>query len=369
MPSLFRRSLFVQLLVGILALVLAALLLLSASAIYLLPNGALDPLVIIIFLIIGILILFGVGIDVYFLARNISVPVRELSQATRAIAEGRLDVPFTLQREDELGILADDFRQMQVELRRSREALQQEKERYAELNELKDRLLANVPHEIKTPLAAIAASLEMLEDQHLHLTPAEQRQLLASIHRSVVRLEYLIDNLLDAPTIQAGQFRVRVEATPLAPILEQAGSFIIPLLEQNQQTLQIEDRTGGMLVQADPVRITQVLVNLLSNANKYGNPMGTIEVTAAVEGKQARVQVHNDGAPIPPEDQKRLFERFARSAQTEHISGVGLGLAIAKTIIDLHGGEIGLSSSAEQGTTIWFTLPVSNEVLDESLDR
>lgn len=368
MLSLYSRSLLARLLVSILALVLAALLLTSAAALYLLPSGSIDPLATVVFLSLAVVILVAIGADVFLLARNISSPMRELAHAARVIGEGRLDMPITVQREDEIGALADDLRHMQTQLARAQESLRQEKVRYAELNELKDRLLANVPHEIKTPLAAIAASLEMLEDQALDLSVSDQQRLLGSIHRSVVRLEYLIDNMLDAASIQAGQFSVRPEPTLLAPVLEQARAFVQPLLEQNAQQAVIEDCTSGRYVSADPIRISQVMINLLSNALKYSERPGIIYVRASCEDHMVRVLVHNRGAAIALEDQAGLFNRFSRAARDGQVSGIGLGLAIAKTIVEFHGGEVGLNSLPEHGTTFWFTLPLSQEVLNEGFD-
>jgi signal transduction histidine kinase len=363
---LLRRSLFARLLTAVVALVLAGILLVSAAAIYLLPGETFQPPVVAVFLGFAVVILVAVGVDVYFLARDITRPVEELARAARAIAGGELETPVAVEREDEIGALASDFRIMQRQLAQSRAALEKEKLRYAELNELKDGLLANVPHEVKTPLSAIAVSLEMLEDGELELSEIEKRKLLESIKRSVLRLQALIDNMLDAASIQAGQFTVRPEATRIGPILSEAAAFVEPLTAQNDQRLAVQDRTGGALVNADPVRLTQVLVNLFSNAIKYGAPGETIVAEAHCENGRVRVEVANRGQAIPAEDRQRLFERFSRTAADGHLSGVGLGLAISKTIVELQSGEIGLGSDSERGTRVWFSLPCIGEVGNES---
>ncbi len=365
MRSLFSRSLLAQLLGSTLALVLAAILLVSAAAIYLLPSGTLDRRIVLVFFALGVLILGAVAVDVYFLARHITDPLRRLAETTRAVAQGDLAAPVTVERQDEIGALADDFRAMQRELAASRAALEAEKTRYADLNQLKERLLANVPHEIKTPLAAIGASLELLRDDAGELGPGERARLLESIHRSVLRLEALIENMLDAASIQAGQFRLRPENTPLAPILEEARLFLQPLLDQNRQELRLCDRTGEALLRADPARVTQVVINLVSNAGKYGTPGSPIEVEAAVVAGAARVYVRNQGEPIVAEERRRLFEPFNRNATSENVAGAGLGLAIARAIVEMHNGDIGLDSAAETGTTAWFTLPLATEGDDD----
>jgi len=368
MTSVFRKSLLAVLLSSILALVLAAILLVSAAAIYLLPPAALDTPVIAVFFGLAVFTLAAVAVDVYILVRYITDPLRRLAQATRAIAQGDLGVPLTVRREDEIGSLADDFRAMQRELQAARLALESEKTRYADLNELKERLLANVPHEIKTPLSAIAASLEILQEDGARLTEGERAQLLESIHRSVARLEYLVENMLDAASIQAGQFRVRLEGARLGPMLAETRLFLQPLLDQKGQTLSLVDLAGGALVMADPLRITQVLTNLVSNASKHGPAGSTIGVEVSLVENCARVRVHNAGAPIPPDVQRRLFERFTRNAGADGAAGAGLGLAIARTIIEMHHGQIGLTSTSDEGTTAWFAIPLAPEAADATDD-
>jgi signal transduction histidine kinase len=357
-PARPTHSLFSRLLWGANALVLAAILLVASIGIYLQPPEQ-DSIIIPAFIAITLLILLLVTGVAYLFARYITAPLQALATATRLIARGQLDAPLAVQRGDELGALADDFRAMQKELAASHEALEAEKTRYAELNALKERLLANMPHEIKTPLSALAASLELLQEGGTQMSPEERAQLLESTRRSVLRLEHLVDNMLDAASIQAGQFRIRLEIEPLGPVLQEARAFVQPLLDQKGQTALIHDATGGALVEADPTRILQILVNLLSNANKYGDPNCPIEVEANLQEGSARVQVQNDGDPIPPEVRQGLFQRFSRSPGAEGVSGVGLGLSIARTIVDMHHGEIGLESTAEGRTTAWFSLPLA----------
>ncbi len=345
------------------------MLLVSATAIFLLPPTEADTNLITAFLIVALLILLLVTAVTYLFARSITEPLAELARTTRAVAQGQLDAPLPVQRRDEIGAFADDFRAMQRELAASQRALENEKTRYAELNDLKERLLANVPHELKTPLSAIAASLEILQSEDTDLTRAERAELLESIHRAVVRLQYLVENMLDAASIQAGQFRVHAQPKRLAPLVEEARLFVQPLLMQKGQTLHMRDDTDGAHVSADPSRIVQVLVNLLSNASKYGYARAEIGVELQPREKFVRVSVSNRGDPIPWEEQQRLFQRFVRGSRVEGLSGVGLGLAIARTIVELHGGEIGLTSDTERGTTAWFILPRAHEVEDEDIGR
>jgi signal transduction histidine kinase len=235
---------------------------------------------------------------------------------------------------------------------------------YAELSRERDRyrdLLAIVPHEFKTPLAALTASLELLQSDYADLTSDQARSLLQSIHRSTIRLHSLVDNLLDTASIQAGQFQVKPEPSDLADIVHEAWLFVQPLLEQKGQELQVGIPENLPPVMADGPRVTQVLINLLANAVKYGPPGMPLSLEARVDGDSLRIAVTDRGPGIPVGDQSQLFQRFARAASGGAATppGLGLGLAIVKEIVDMHQGTIGLDSRLGQGTTVWFTLPLA----------
>ncbi|MGE5141566.1 MAG: ATP-binding protein, partial [Rudaea sp.] len=318
---------------------------------------------------ISLVILAAVTGVVFLFARYITAPVRELARASREMSAGNLESPVTVRRDDEIGELAEAFRAMQQDLAASRRALEAEKLRYAELNDLKEQMLANVPHELKTPLAAIAASMEMLRQYEATLTPEERTRLLDSLHRSVVRLQFLIDNMLDAASIQAGRFRIQPEPVSILAMIEEARLFLQPLLHQKGQSLNVIASGNGARVCADPQRVEQVLINLISNANKYGDANSAIQVETQRGQDYMCVQIRNGGAPVPPEVQRSIFDRFARNPLTAQVNGSGLGLAIARTIVEMHNGEIELTSSAENGTTVRFTLPLHKEEFDEDPDR
>ncbi|MFN8485181.1 MAG: ATP-binding protein [Anaerolineae bacterium] len=224
---------------------------------------------------------------------------------------------------------------------------------------LREFFLANVSHEFKTPLAALRAATELLTLEGDHLSEAEAHEMLDSITLGVSRLEELVDNLLSSALIQAGHFEVRPRPVDLRALVEEALLTTRPLLSLRRQTLRLDVPPDLPFVLADPRRLMQVLVNLISNASKYGPRDRPIHLSVAVEGGMAVVRVADEGPGIPAEQRDMLFRPFKRSVEGEKTAGVGLGLSIVKTIVERHGGEVGVESAP--GSTVFrFTLPFAN---------
>lgn len=219
-----------------------------------------------------------------------------------------------------------------------------------EISRLKAYFLANISHEFQTPLAALAASIELLRLQFNALSPQDRDELMLSIQGGTRRLENLVDNLLEGASIQAGHFRVH--PAPMA--------FMEPLLQMRNQRLGIDIPSSLPELHADVRRLTQVLVNLLSNASKY-SPLGTtIRLAAGVEGHRLRVTVTDQGVGIPGEARQALFTRFTQVATNDpRRRGVGLGLWIVRTIVEAHGGNVGVESAPDGGSCFWLTLPLT----------
>jgi PAS domain S-box-containing protein len=222
---------------------------------------------------------------------------------------------------------------------------------------LKEEFLANITHEFRTPLAALIASLEILQDGD-DLTTAERQQMLATIGQGVQRLDTLVQNLLDSASLQAGYFRVEPQAVPLAPLLAEAIQTVRPLIQRRGQRVVVGAAERVPLVLADDRRLVQVLVNLLSNASKFGPPGETIVVGVTITSGEVWISVTDRGPGVAAGRHERIFERFARpGAATVRAQGVGLGLAIVKAIVERHGGRVLLSSQPERGTTFTVTVP------------
>lgn len=231
--------------------------------------------------------------------------------------------------------------------------------------------LSNISHEFRTPLSAISASLELLLDELPGLSTAEIWELLNSIHRSVTGLQALIDNLLESSRIEAGRFSIRRCPGDLNQIVAEALRMTGPLLERRQQELSVIESAQPETVHVDPTRLTQVLVNLLSNASKY-SPVGQpIELSIEPQdGAMLRIAVADRGPGISPADRANLFRRFVRlDTQDGTQYGVGLGLSVVKAIVEQHGGNVGVDERPGGGSIFWFTLPLRDGESDERADR
>jgi PAS domain S-box-containing protein len=224
---------------------------------------------------------------------------------------------------------------------------------------LRSQFLANITHEFRTPLAALNASLELLIDEADRMDAPAIHTLAGSLRLSVVYLQTLIDNLLESSSIEAGRFSIRRKTMELNQVLSHAVQVIEPLLTRRQQTLAISEPTRLAPIHADPTRLGQVLVNLLSNASKYSPPGSTIDLRVEASDASLRIAVLDRGPGIPEVERQNLFRRFVRLDRPEAEQyGIGLGLSVAKVIIEGHSGTIGVDERSGGGSEFWFTLPM-----------
>lgn len=229
-----------------------------------------------------------------------------------------------------------------------------------------NEFLSIAAHELRTPITVIKANLQMVRRrsaQASQTSAASGRndELLVRTERSLVRLTRLVDDLLDVSRVRAGKLEMRIEPVDL-------GDVLIDAVEEHK--LAINDRVidldvsarGQAPVMADPERIGQVITNYLTNALKYSSAKSPVRVWLDVDGRNARVTVEDHGPGIAPDEQEHVWELFHRSANVEVLSGsgvgLGLGLHLCKTIVERHGGEVGLKSELGKGSTFWFTLPL-----------
>ena len=221
--------------------------------------------------------------------------------------------------------------------------------------------LANITHEFRTPLTAQAASIELLLDQLQDLSHEEIRELLLSNHIGVISLQNLIDNLLEGASIEAGRFKVNPRPTDLLEVIQDVINTLHPLMDKKHQQLELAFPAQIPLVQADPRRTSQVLVNLLSNALKWGPSESIIYLAVEVSGKEVKVTVSDEGPGILPEEKQDLFIRFghsqSKSGRAEY--GAGLGLSVVKAIVESQAGRVGVEDCIEGGAVFWFTIPIA----------
>jgi signal transduction histidine kinase len=222
--------------------------------------------------------------------------------------------------------------------------------------------MANITHEFRTPLAALEASSELLLDNLSALSQKEIEDLLVSLNLGIINLQTLIDNLIEAASIEAGRFKVSIQPVSFDDILKEAHDIMQPLIERYELQLKAEPVKEPILVMADQRRTVQILVNLLSNAIKHSPANGVIKIQHAVDADRLRVEVIDEGSGVPLEQRDDLFRRFShlntRAERTRQ--GLGLGLSVVKAIVEAQQGEVGITDQAEGGNCFWFTLPLTH---------
>lgn len=233
-------------------------------------------------------------------------------------------------------------------------SLQEERE---QVERLRTDLLSTISHELRTPLTLIRTSIGLLLDSK----PDEEMRLrlLRNIKQSTDRMNSLITDLLDLARLQQDRLELSVRNIDVLDLVEGAVSLMRPLLDAKGQHVEVKSPTPGPVVSGDLRRLERVLLNLLGNANKFAPAGSVIQITVHDEGQEATVAVTDAGPGIAPEAIPHLFDQFFtdRTSSSEHNIGAGLGLPIAKGIVEAHGGRIWVESTPGIGTTVWFALP------------
>lgn len=219
--------------------------------------------------------------------------------------------------------------------------------------------LANISHEFRTPLAGLNASIELLLDEAGYLSAAEMDELLNSIYLSASGLQALVDNLLESVKIEAGHFVVHPRPLAINGVIAGAVRLMQPLLDRRKQALSVTEPLQLPLVHADPTRLTQVFINLLSNASKYSPMNSTIDLALEQQNATLWIAVTDRGPGIAPADRAAVFRRFVRlGISTREQEGIGLGLSVVKAIVEQHHGQVGVEDRPGGGSVFWFTLPL-----------
>lgn len=276
-----------------------------------------------------------------FLARRLSQPLRELTAAARAMARGELEQHVPVRSRDELGELAAAFNQMSADLARA--------------HQIRRQMTADIAHELRTPLTVMVGYLEALRDGVLKPTPERFEAMYQEAHH----LERLVEDLRILSLADAGELSLNRETVAPRLVLEQAARIYRHQAEQRGIALEVLLEEGLPDIYVDPDRIAQVLGNLITNAIRYTPPGGRITMSAACAGDGVLLRVQDTGSGIAPEDLPYVFDRFYRGERARQSSGSesGLGLAIARSIVEAHGGSIAVTSAPGQGSTFTITLP------------
>ncbi|OJY49585.1 ATP-binding protein [Pseudonocardia sp. 73-21] len=270
------------------------------------------------------------------LAHGMTRPLREMTAAARAMAQGDYTRRVRATSRDEVGALAAAFNRMAADL----EAADQHRR----------ELIANVSHELRTPITALRAVLENVVDGVAEPDPTTLRTALAQTER----LGTLVAELLDLSRMEAGVLAIEREPFALAPLLADAVAEVS--LTDRGVGFQVDVTPPDAVVHADRDRLHQVVVNLLDNAARHGPPGSAVRIDARHREEGLVIDVSDEGPGIARADRERVFHRFTRGERAAG-GGTGLGLAIARWVVDLHGGRIGVVETGGPGCRIRVTLP------------
>ncbi|HEX6399998.1 MAG TPA: ATP-binding protein [Actinomycetota bacterium] len=279
------------------------------------------------------------------MARGMTQPLREMAGAARRMETGDYSVRVETRSRDEVGRLAAAFNRMSGELQT--------------LEQSRRDLVANVSHELKTPIAAIRAHLENLLDGVERPDPTTLSVMLGQVER----LGRLVDQLLLLSRLESGEVPLRPEPLALRPLVDDLLAEVAVAWPGRRIDLQNEVPRDLPTVRADRERVHQVLFNLVDNAVRFTPDGGSVTVRAVAERGSLQVSVADTGSGIAPEHLPRLFERFYRvdHARGREEGGTGIGLAIARSAVEAHGGTISATSEPGRGTVFRFDLPIADE--------
>jgi signal transduction histidine kinase len=310
-------------------------------------------------LLATVLLVFASGIAVslgYFFAISLTDRVVRLDRAAHEVARGHLDARVPEQGRDEIADLGRTFNEMAAQLEA---AAQQQRE----LAQLRRDLVAWIGHDLRTPLASLRVIVEALADRVVE-DPATVERYLQTAQHQVASLSLLLDDLFEMAQIDAGGLRLECHPNSICDLVSDTIEAFSALAARRGVTLE-----GSAPPEVDPVvmdveKIGRVLNNLLDNALRHTSSGGTVRLAVSRIADGVLVEVCDTGEGIRKEDLPHVFERFYRGekSRSRATGGAGLGLAIASGIVEAHGGQIKIESSAGEGTRIWFTLPRASPV-------
>jgi len=274
-----------------------------------------------------------------FLARTLTHPLRNLTEATRQMAQGKIEQQVPVHSKDEIGELAQSFNQMSADLARA--------------NQSRRQMTADIAHDLRNPLTVIGGYLESLQEGKLKPTPER----FAVMQAEVQHLQHLVDDLRTLSLADAGELRLNRQQVAPGDLLEQVKAAYQPQAEQREIGLEVETQPGLSQFSLDPERMEQVLGNLVSNALRYTPEGGKITLGAKQAKGRLELSVQDNGSGITPEILPHIFERSYRGDPSRSSDESGLGLAIVKSIVELHGGRITVYSQPDKETLFKIILP------------
>jgi signal transduction histidine kinase len=288
------------------------------------------------------------------MAQHIIGPLKELAVAAQVMTEGDLTRRAIVDRHDELGDLACRFNSMADQLKQTLDALQDERDKVAELAHTQQEMVANVSHDLRTPLASLNAHIESLESH-----PEFIGRYLPILHDETTRLACMVDDLFALARLDARELELNLTRVELRPLVKKIlTAFTDQAWEDHRIVFETDIPEDLPNVLGDAIRIEQVLSNLLTNSLRYTPEGGIITVSVREQDEGwMEVRVMDTGTGIALEDLPHVFERFYQADPARSRGGAGLGLTISKSLVEAMAGKIGVESVLGEGACFWFWLP------------
>jgi len=287
----------------------------------------------------------------YFISRSIISPISQMQIAAQRISKGDFSKKVKIKSSDELGELAKSLNIMSDEL-------QQKIENLKRMDSVRTDFVANVSHELKTPLTLIKGYIETLEDRAIN-DKEKAHKFISIIKEHTNRLENIINDLLSLSELELSRNSIVKTEFDLRHLIDEVAMGFGHALDAKQQTLKINPKGDDFRIAADRDKIEQVFVNLIDNSVKYTEDAGRINISLLEQQDAITVTVEDNGIGIAKKYLDRVFERFYRvdKARSRELGGTGLGLGIAKHIVLAHNGKIDIESQINEGTKVFVTLP------------
>jgi signal transduction histidine kinase len=294
-------------------------------------------------------------IGAIYVNRAVARPVRRTADAAARIAGGDLSERLDTHGPGEVGQLERTFNTMAASLERTVADLEERNRTLVESEQVKNELVSNVSHELRTPLASVLGFSSLMLERDL--SPEETRRYLELIRSEARRLASLLNDLLDLQRVEQEALELRTEEIELNELL--SSQVTLYSAQSDVHELSLQESGDRLVVKGDRNRLAQVFGNLLSNAIKYSPEGGVVEVRVTRIGNEAWVWVRDEGLGIPVEHQDKIFTKFFRGdvGRERGIAGTGLGLVLARQIVEAHGGQIGFESESGRGSTFWIHVP------------
>jgi len=314
-----------------------------------------------VFVMAGTLILLA-GVS-YIFTKHLTRPLFELKSAAKSMANANYSVRVRADSHDEIGALSAAFNSMAEQLEKEVHELEEKNERLAELQQMRSEFVANVSHELKTPLTSIRGFVDTLRNGHIE-NPAVQGRFLEIIDIEAERLHQLISDILQLSEIEGMKSDPELQQFDISALLDDVATLLDDKASERHVQIIVED-SEVLPVLASKYRVKQILINLVDNAIKYNKPGGRVYIRTTREPDQiVAIRVRDTGEGIPAEHLARVFERFYRvdKSHSREMGGTGLGLSIVKHIAQLYEGTATVESVEGEGSTFIVRLRIADDL-------